>query len=643
MPILDEVRITELPGADPLAGPELIPLVQGGVTKSRSAQNLVLDGGLQAHLDAADPHTQYLKESEYEADNLLKQATLSLDFANNKYEVYEGPVNSLTQMPFNTALDFTRGSSATARTATGKIQEVLTDEQRLVGNREGLLIEDSRTNIVPIPNTFKDFALGNVEVVPNAAVSPARQADASKIVATAEGPQIVYYQYTASKRSNFVISVFAKAGTYGFLKLAHFGTTSPQHGAVFDLNAGTVVNAQHGMGKIEPLGDGWYRCTSYTDKYTWHTKWAALLSAYVGSSASGQETNFAPVGDYLYLYHAQTEYDARSSTSLIPDATTFTSRSTTATFVDSAGVLQEAAIDVARDAAYKYLNGILYPIGLLLEAAATNLFLNSDTLSTQNVTVGAEPHTLHFTGSGSVALSGAFTGSLAGTGTGENNRVSLTFTPTAGTLTVTVTGTITNAMVEEGLYATSYFSSGGSQGVRAADISASPQVTRAADNCVRVLGDEFNASEGTIYCEFMYDDSVEGYSYGRGGSVISHMRVGESSAYTNQLTLGRLNGGADLTLSLDGVFWTVRGTSDLMDNGVLIKIAATWSAGKGLAVCVNGTYDFIPYPDLPSFPATDLLLVRTYNNNMFRGIKKDFRILPTALSEAELITLTEGN
>ena len=174
-------------------------------------------------------------------------------------------------------------------------------------------------------------------------------------------------------------------------------------------------------------------------------------------------------------------------------------------------------------------------------------------------------------------------------------------------------------------------------------ITNGTQVTRAADNCVRVLGDEFNASEGTIYCEFMYDDSVEGYSYGRGGSVISHMRVGESSAYTNQLTLGRLNGGADLTLSLDGVFWTVRGTSDLMDNGVLIKIAATWSAGKGLAVCVNGTYDFIPYPDLPSFPATDLLLVRTYNNSMFRGIKKDFRILPTALSEAELITLTEGN
>jgi len=111
-----------------------------------------LNTAVSDHVALPDPHTQYLKESEYEAhrsrEDLLKQATLSLDFANNKYEVYEGPVNSLTQMPFNTTLDFTRASTATARTATGKIQEVLTDEQRLVGNREGLLIEEQRTNLL---------------------------------------------------------------------------------------------------------------------------------------------------------------------------------------------------------------------------------------------------------------------------------------------------------------------------------------------------------------------------------------------------------------------------------------------------------------------------------------------------------------
>jgi len=69
--------------------------------------------------------------------------------------------------------------------------------------------------------------------------------------------------------------------------------------------------------------------------------------------------------------------------------------------------------------------------GLLLESEArTNLLLNSATLATQDVTVTAVPHTVHFTG------------------TGENNRVSLTFTPTAGTLTLTVSGTVTNAQLE---------------------------------------------------------------------------------------------------------------------------------------------------------------------------------------------------
>lgn len=53
------IRITELPGADPLAGIELIPLVQGGVTKTRSATDIVYEGGLQDHVDAPDPHPQY--------------------------------------------------------------------------------------------------------------------------------------------------------------------------------------------------------------------------------------------------------------------------------------------------------------------------------------------------------------------------------------------------------------------------------------------------------------------------------------------------------------------------------------------------------------------------------------------------------
>lgn len=90
---------------------------------------------------------------------------------------------------------------------------------------------------------------------------------------------------------------------------------------------------------------------------------------------------------------------------------------------------------------------------LLLENAATNLLLNSATLSTQSVTTSAQSYTLSFYGTGSVTLSGTATGTLNGVGSG---RVTLTVTATAGTLTATVTGTVSNAQIESGSFASSY-------------------------------------------------------------------------------------------------------------------------------------------------------------------------------------------
>lgn len=91
----------------------------------------------------------------------------------------------------------------------------------------------------------------------------------------------------------------------------------------------------------------------------------------------------------------------------------------------------------------------------ILRGKVKNLLLNSATLSTQNITSVAAPYTLHFTGTGTVTLSGTSTaGPLVGTG--ANDRVSLTFTPTAGTLTLTVSGTVTTAQLELGTKANPY-------------------------------------------------------------------------------------------------------------------------------------------------------------------------------------------
>lgn len=117
---------------------------------------------------------------------------------------------------------------------------------------------------------------------------------------------------------------------------------------------------------------------------------------------------------------------------------------------------------------------VIRALGALIEPAATNILLNSATLSTQSVTVTATAYTLSFYGTGTVTLSGASTsGPLVGAG--ANNRVTLTFTPSAGSLTLTVSGTVSNAQLETGSVATSPI------------ITTGTAVTRAGDNISELI------------------------------------------------------------------------------------------------------------------------------------------------------------
>jgi hypothetical protein len=73
-------------------------------------------------------------------------------------------------------------------------------------------------------------------------------------------------------------------------------------------------------------------------------------------------------------------------------------------------------------------------------SARYNLLLNTATLSTQNVTTIAAGYTLSFSGAGTVTLSGTATAGPLSAGTH-------TFTATAGTLTVTVSGVVSAASI----------------------------------------------------------------------------------------------------------------------------------------------------------------------------------------------------
>jgi len=198
-------------------------------------------------------------------------------------------------------------------------------------------------------------------------------------------------------------------------------------------------------------------------------------------------------------------------------------RAGAATYLDQLGRLRTAASGMPVfefDAAGRSL-------GYRSEPSRTNLILNSATMATQSATVTAQVYTLSFTGTGTVTRSGVSTGALVGTGAA--NRVSVSFTPTAGSLTMTVSGSVTNAQLEAGPSPTSYIATTGSAATRPADILTLPAAAAA---------DVLNPAQGTFVAEFTLNglpaagafQFVFAYSNGTGNELLL-LRVQAGSLY----------------------------------------------------------------------------------------------------------------
>lgn len=128
---------------------------------------------------------------------------------------------------------------------------------------------------------------------------------------------------------------------------------------------------------------------------------------------------------------------------------TVTRSGTNATITNINGVVESVGADIPRADFSDFSCSTL-----LTEGVTTNLYLTPEILVTQNITTLNETYTVSFYGTGTITFSGTFVGSLVGTGL--NDRVVLTFSATAGTLTSTITGTVTNGQAEEKVYSTSF-------------------------------------------------------------------------------------------------------------------------------------------------------------------------------------------
>lgn len=106
--------------------------------------------------------------------------------------------------------------------------------------------------------------------------------------------------------------------------------------------------------------------------------------------------------------------------------------------------------------------------GLLVEPTVTNVLLNSLSPSTQSVTLAAGTYTLSVYGSGSAAVTGGTVTTGAGVAAVDGSPVSIV-TNGSGSVTVTVTGSLTGFQLENFACATTLIATGTSSGTRGRD------------------------------------------------------------------------------------------------------------------------------------------------------------------------------
>jgi len=307
------------------------------------------------------------------------------------------------------------------------------------------------------------------------------------------------------------------------------------------------------------------------------------------------------------------QYD--SATDLI----TF-SRASSATFLGSNGLLQTAANNVPR-IEYDATGAVK---GLLIEEARTNLLLNSGTLSTQSVTVANVANTLSFTGTGTVTLSGVSTaGPLVGTGTGESNRVSLTFTPTAGTLTLTVSGTVTNAQIEAGSFPTSYIPTTGAAATRARDLAEIPTSAFGYNNDKGSISVEFKSNKPSSldYGAFVLSDGGPTNRILHFTSSTSH-RGGSLNSGNLDVNIGAGSRGAPSELVKFAIGFSDNNFAASL-NGATAVTDTSVTIPSGLSKLALGYY----YPTLP-------------NTNLINGHIKSIQYYPRRLTNTQLQELT---
>lgn len=254
--------------------------------------------------------------------------------------------------------------------------------------------------------------------------------------------------------------------------------------------------------------------------------------------------------------------------------------------------------------------------GLLIEEQRTRLnLISAAPIAPQTVTVGASAQTISFFGSGSVDLTGAHTATLLGSGPFPARRT-YTFTPSAGSLTITPTGDVRMLQVEAGAFATSPIVGEGSQVTRAADIAT-----------VNELSPWYNPEQGTLVVEA---STFVPPTPGVAPSYYATLQDGSSEIIV--IYRSSISGRPGLYLAKSGA--TVHDTAGgaVIPANTVAKAAVTYDA-TAVRTAFNGVLGASPSVDGPPTPVQLVIGNRIGVSRAINGHIRSLRSYPRAMPD----------
>ena len=258
---------------------------------------------------------------------LLSADTTDLDYPEVRPTL---DLNFARVKALDSRITFTRASGGSYTGADGLIKlsgvnEARFDHNPVTGESLGLLVEESRTNLLTYSEQFDNAAWtkSNIGITTNtsATTAPDGTNSAEKLVENTAS-NVEHFAYVGRTASNetVTLSVFAKAAERGYVSLSLSNFLNAAAQVIFNLSNGAIVSTGLTGADYTAISattiaypNGWYRCILTATKGTVNTTNNPSIIIYNGSTT--QYTGDGTSG--IYIWGAQLEAGA-FPTSYIP-------------------------------------------------------------------------------------------------------------------------------------------------------------------------------------------------------------------------------------------------------------------------------------------------------------------------------------